>query len=612
MSFYIALKGCEGSDTERIMALIKHPRAASVTLTGEPSLLWADFDPRKYSPATDTRTGITAIISGRLSLPTQDWANAENLPYEGGLAARFILDEYISGGRDRIAPFNGACCIIINDPLAEKLIIWTDQFGYHPCFLYSKPGKAHTVLTSHPDSVLVDSRADPESDDLSMAEMIRGWRAVPPNTYYKYIKFVLPGTCTEVSTKTGNYESKEYWKPFETEFFSDIETAADQLASAAALSIGERISNNSRTVIFISGGADSRVLLFAEEDRSGIIGINLYERPSTEVGIARDLCASAGVSFKSLQRDPDYYPRMLPEIVRWSGAMWSAEDSHYLGFADDVFDWDPDLVMTACTTDWLFKGYGLDKAYIRLLGRNLPFFRLQKNRSDSFLPNTLLPAPAGLEGLLADRLAEWWSGIPAVLLNDRDTLLAEDRRIRPTSYAVSVSGQIMSRTFPYDSFLADSRIAECYSRIRPSWKVNREVWGKAAARICAEANGIVDSNYGWRTDAGLLAQLATFGLGWVKRRLPTRNRPSEAKRILDHRPPSSGSWPEFGWYATNSKSLGDLWRSTSAVDRDRLAFLAGYDPWSKSLRYYETNGLLFMRMCTLLQFWRYQRTLQSN
>ena len=58
----------------------------------------------------------------------------------------------------------------------------------------------------------------------------------------------------------------------------------------------------------------------------------------------------------------------------------------------------------------------------------------------------------------------------------------EDRRIRPACYTVSVSGQIMYRIYPYDTFFADSRVAECYSRIHPDWKLNREVWGRAAAR----------------------------------------------------------------------------------------------------------------------------------
>ncbi len=148
---------------------------------------------------------------------------------------------------------------------------------------------------------------------------------------------------------------------------------------------------------------------------------------------------------------------MQAENVRWSGAMWSAEDNHYLGVHDVVQQIGADLVMTACTTDWVFKGYGLEKTYRKFLGRNLPIKQFIDQRVDGFLPNYPLPAPAQYADAINDRMNNWFQGTPTILETDRDRLLVEDRRIRPTCYTVSVSGQIMYRTYPYDSFLADSR-----------------------------------------------------------------------------------------------------------------------------------------------------------
>src|SRR5262249_16730866 len=160
----------------------------------------------------------------------------------------------------------------------------------------------------------------------------------------------------------------------------------------------------------------------------------------------------------------------------------------------------PDLVMTACTTDWVFKGYGLEKTYYRLMGRDLPFKRYLKTRVLGFLPNHPLPAPKDFAPVIEQRMQDWFKGCASELVTERDQLEVEDRRVRPACYMVSVSGQIMYRTYPYDTFLADSRLAECYSRIPPKWKLNGEVWGKAAAKICKKAGSIVDSNYGWPVD----------------------------------------------------------------------------------------------------------------
>ena len=198
--------------------------------------------------------------------------------------------------------------------------------------------------------------------------------------------------------------------------------------------------------------------------------------------------------------------------------MWSAEDGHYIGFAEALENLRPDLLMTACTTDWVFKGYGLEKSYYRLLNRNIPFHKFEPVRQEGFLPNVPTTAPSQFEREISDRLDAWFSGCPAVLKTALDFLKVEDRRIRPACYTVSVSGQIMARTFPYDTFLADSRIAECYSRIRPEWKLNREVWGKAAARICADAGKIVDANYGWPVDATMLEKAFRFAVSWIQRR----------------------------------------------------------------------------------------------
>ena len=302
----------------------------------------------------------------------------------------------------------------------------------------------------------------------------------------------------------------------------------------------------------------------------------------------------------AIRRDNDFYPRLLPEIVHWSGAMWSAEDCHYLGFADRVAEYKPDLVMTACTTDWVFKGYGLEKRYRSLFGRYLPFLIYTKERVDGFLPNVPLPAPPQLAEAVQARMSAWFDGCPRHLSTPRDRLMVEDRRIRPASYTVSVSGQIMYRIYPYDTFLADSRVAACYSRTHPDWKLNRELWGRVAAKLCTEAGQIIDSNYGWRVDASAPEKMAAFAKGWAGRRL----RPRPKQEANAHRPPSSGSWPDYGWYALHSATLKLLWESVTSEERERMDAICGLDPWNKPLAEWSRDGQYLFRVLTLLCHWR--------
>ena len=532
-----------------------------------------------------------------------EWERAAALPFEGGLAARTLLSRYLEGGVDAVVPFNGPAAIVILDPRDRIVHAITDQFGYHPLFGVSLDGDGldGKGLTTFPDLVLCDPEADSRPDHVSMAEFLRAWRATPPHTYFEAVRHVGAASVTTISLDSGKATTRTYWDPLEHEPFANVGEAAEALASAIKDGMAERTAIAERPLFFVSGGADSRVLLYAADDPARVTGVNLYERPGVETDVARALTEAAGSRFLALQRSPEFYAENLSRNVRWSGGMWCAEDAHYLGFEPELAVHRPDLVMTACTTDWVFKGYGLEKTYRRIGGKPLPIYRFTDRREEGFLPNRPTAAPAALEAEVRARHDAWFSDLPDVLASDRDRRRVEDRRVRPTCYTVSVSGQIMPRTMPYDTFLADSRVAAVYARTRAAWTLNGELWGKAAARVCEKAGPMVDANFGWPVDAGVPARFAYFVAGSLKRKLL----PREVAAVADDgRSPSSGSWPSMGWYAANSKVLGEFWSNASPDHRERLRHLAGEDPFDRPLSAWAGDGQRMMRMATLLAHWR--------
>src|ERR1039458_1985607 len=179
---------------------------------------------------------------------------------------------------------------------------------------------------------------------------------------------------------------EEYWKPYQQAPFPNIDAAAEELACAVSHAVRIRtLPRLGPIVSYTSGGMDSRTVLFAAASRSDVIGVNLYDLPNKEAAISRRLCEAAGVRYVGFGRDEDYYPRWISECARLSGAMCSAEDNHFLGTRELVRKSGAHTVMTACTTDWLFKGYGLEKTYARLFGRNLPIKVFTHERVDGFL-----------------------------------------------------------------------------------------------------------------------------------------------------------------------------------------------------------------------------------
>lgn len=604
---YITLEPFDSKKIESIQKYLRHSCEAERCWTGSSgvSYVWSSFDcPDRYAPAHDPVTGVHVITGGRLVYSDSDWARAKALPYEGGLANRLVLAKFLSSGAENITPFNGAACIVVYDPREKCLHLWTDQFGYHPAFIYRTGSELPKVITTFPDAIRADDSLRAELDEVSLAEFLRAWRVTPPHTYYKNLLHAGAASHTTWNFLTKQETKRVYWRPFQGEFYKTVQEAANELSVALKAAVSERTAAAKKVLLFVSGGSDSRVMLFGADNPAKIVGLNMYEtKPTNESNVSKALCERVGARYVGRGRDSDYYPRMLDENVRWSGAMWSGEDSHYLGVKSIVDAEQVDLVMTACTTDWVFKGYGMEKQYKMLFGRYLPLKEFFPERQGSFLPNIARQPPAEFADAIYARFDNWFKDCPQQLNEDIDYLRVEDRRIRPACYTVSVSGQMMYRVFPYSTFLADSRVAECYSKTPARMKLNGEVWGQAAALVCKDASDIVDSNFGWSVNANTMQKLVAFSKGWIARRIPkprksVASNPSVAK---DH-PPCYASWPDYGWYAENSPTVQRMWVGASDAVRSRLTQSWGSDPWKQPLEQWARNPLDFFRVLTLLSF----------
>lgn len=600
---YITLEPSDAKRLESVANYMRHGNESLASWTGAISYVWLGHDcPDRYAPAVDPGTGVHVISGGRLVYSPADWQRASQLPFSGGLANRLVLEKYLKGGVDAVTPFNGAACIVVFDPRDNTLQLWTDQFGYYPAFVYQNGDSLPRVITTFPDAIRSDQKLTVELDEVSLAEFLRAWRITPPHTYYKNLSSVTAARRCTWDLHTGKSTCLDYWRPFQSGFYSSVNDAAEDLAAALKVAVHERTAAAKKICLFVSGGSDSRVMLFGADDPSKIVGINMYEtEPTTESKISKALCDRVGARYIGYARDNDYYPRLLADNVRWSGAMWSAEDSHYLGVKSIVDSEGSDLVMTACTTDWVFKGYGLEKSYRQFLGRSLPLKTFLPHRQDSFLPNVAKPAPPHYADAINQRFSDWFQGCPTDLREDIDYLRVEDRRIRPASYTVSVSGQMMYRIYPYSTFLADSRVAECYSRIPARMKLNGEIWGQAAALVCKGAGDIVDSNFGWSVNASTMQKLSAFTKGWISRRLPQRKTAEVAQQATNH-PPCYASWPEYGWYALHSPTVKRLWSDAPEFTRTHLTRAMGRDPWAIPLEQWSQTPLDFMRVLTLIEF----------
>lgn len=543
------------------------------------SFAWTSFDdPALFGPAHDPSTGVRIVTAGRVSWEEEDWKRAERLTqFEGGLSCRLLLEAYLERGADALDRPDGPACILAWDPRSQEVHLTTDSMGYHPVFVY-KPHTVQTcVICTHPDALADDPEVETTPDLISYAEFLSKWQTTAPTTYYTEIEYAKPGHHWRWNVSEGISTDWVSWEPFQEAPYRSLEAGADELAEALFGAIRRRtLGRLGKTVVYTSGGMDSRAILFGAADDAQLVGVNMYEHFNHEAAIAKQICDASGTQYLGFARDYDYYPRWISEGSRWSGGMWSTEDNHFIGTWDAVRSLGATTVTTGCTADRVFKGWTLERRYKTLFGRNLPLQVLDPTRATDYRPNRASPLPPQLATAVQDRYEARFEGLPTTYTKDRDWLLAEDRRVRPNAYGASVSGPIMYRIFPYDTFLADRAVADAYSRTKAEWKVNADLWGRAVARVAGDSRDIPLAHAGWRSDSPTAVKVALFAKGWVQRRLPAARKRAAAK---PNGPATDGSWPQISWYLQNSSSLRDLFERATPEDRDLIRTVYARDPW---------------------------------
>jgi hypothetical protein len=613
------------SESQRLHTAIQNltfdPKESSQVIhCGEVGIAWVSHDdPLLFGPAHHPSTGVWVITAGRIAWNEPEWQRAENLEaFQGGLSNRLVLEAYLKGGISAVERHNGSAILLIWDPRNREMHLLTDHFGFSPVFLYAPESTTQCVISTLPDAIADDPAVTTTPDWVSMAEFLKEWAASSPHTYYQEIKYAGAATHCCWNLAAGTYRSRHYWQPLEAEPFTNFAAAVDQLSEAVYQAIQIRSLPRLGPIgTYVSGGLDSRTILFSTGDRDHTSGINLYDQPNREAALSQQLCDAAQIKFIGYQREEDYYPRWMAQGVRASGGMWSLEDNHFLGTCGLMQELGVKTVLAAFPVDDVFKGAALEQSYVSVLGRKLPFFQFEQERGLGYLMETpARNAPPAYEQQIAQRLENWFAGTPPQLLSEFDRRLVEDRRIRPQCYQPATSDAMMFRVFPYDIFLADRAIADCYSRTPTAWKINARLWEQVVVRLCGRS--VLDANRGWRPGSSVVEKLFVFISLWAKEKLSAKI--ASAAPVLKG-PATNGSWPNLGWYVTHSPRLQELWEGAPVADRQQLTALWGSDPWQVPLSEWARPPVLgqgglshgnspngFFRLVTLLHYWDMRRS----
>src|SRR5690349_9876253 len=109
---YYVLADANKLRLDKVSAQLRCSSEAEVTRCTDRGFVWLGDAAELYGPATDEKSGVCVVTSGRLVWPQSVWAQARQLPFSGGVANRPLLARYLDAGPTSVAPYNGAAIII--------------------------------------------------------------------------------------------------------------------------------------------------------------------------------------------------------------------------------------------------------------------------------------------------------------------------------------------------------------------------------------------------------------------------------------------------------------------------------------------------------------------
>lgn len=564
-------------------------------------------DDRLWAPAQDAGGQVSLVLAGRLALDPEDWQRAGALPHAGGWAARWLLDAWREAPQDFPNRLNGALCVLIYEHRLGRLHLFTDRMGAFPVYATAQ---GEVRLASHPD-VLADlvgeERGTLPLDRTTLAECLANGYGVQPFTYHEGIVQLDAAShyvWDVAAGRAGWRKAASCWQPaYEAAATRSRGELAESLAQALQRA-GRRRSPEilGRQGLLLSGGADSRALLFSAAQPAAVESFTFCDRDNPEVATARQIVRAAGAPHHVLQRSPEHYGEGAWETVRVTGGMWCIKDCHFHGFAGVLAEAGLGNLMTGCYTDYLLKGLGYNKRPRRFLGRPLPLDTLADFDYDYYQPRSPIAAPWAAR--VQARL-EAWTGPVDKAAYRRNPSSIEDLRVRPLAREADAMGRLyLLRTQPWDPVMVDNDILAFYGAIPPELKLNARVFRDAVARVTpASARHIRNNNDQSPLDAPEWLRVLRYTLRkaalWGGKRLGVVGQ--EAGISTD------GSWPDFVYYVAHSKVLPELWESPTPGQRELLTDLLGEDPWRTPLSAWARRDVdLILRLLTL-RIWLTQR-----
>lgn len=251
---------------------------------GHTRLSIIDLDPRSNQPFLSEDQRYSLVFNGELYNFKELRSILEKergIEFQTTGDTEVLFQWLMAYGTDRLSELDGMFAFAFMDKQEEKLLLVRDPLGIKPVYWSLKDGEL--IFASEIKALWTFEGSAPEPDRSLFAEYLLNGFIYEPETGFKGVQKVFPGSWLELDTAQMKVQTTSYWKG--TEY---AQNRAQDLSKLVEQSIDEHTVADVPVGLFFSGGIDSTVILTAVNDQVKSMTVQSEESEYVESGMSSD------------------------------------------------------------------------------------------------------------------------------------------------------------------------------------------------------------------------------------------------------------------------------------------------------------------------------------
>lgn len=305
----IVAKACRMLNPKGLYKVCKQSFSPNVTI----ARVYLDMFNRDPQPFYDESGEIAVFLEGEVYLPITYDKTVRNTQL------RYIVDVYKSRGLKFSYELNGSFLVVIHDARNNSIVISTDRTASRP--LYYAISAGALFLSPEIKAILPNMSFGKGINETALALFLTNGYLIGEHTYWEGIKSLEPATNLEIDLVNGSIKTTRYWEFLFDDNVVDHGSAyfSAELSQLLKQAVGRAASGGYRIAVPLSGGVDSRAVLYSCLEAlprvSAVTWGVTSDKKDSDALIAQRLCKELGVDHRFLLLDISKLPENAREWV---------------------------------------------------------------------------------------------------------------------------------------------------------------------------------------------------------------------------------------------------------------------------------------------------------